>query len=60
MQNSIFANAKKALTLSLKEIRSAAIEKSPDATSLTEIRHLSPREYSVVAGGPEVENEPHK
>lgn len=60
MQNTIFATIKKALFVSQKEIRSAAIEKSLGVTAPTEIQHLSVNEYSAVGGGPEVENEPER
>lgn len=58
MSNTIFTNAKKIMSLSQREVDSAAIEKSTTATVSTEIQHLSIKECSVVAGGPQVENDP--
>ncbi|GJI96943.1 hypothetical protein RugamoR57_36610 [Duganella caerulea] len=58
MRNTICTNIRKAMSVSLKKVHSAAIEKSPSVTAPTEIQHLSISEYSAVAGGPQVENEP--
>lgn len=56
MRNTFFANIKKALSVSTTEARSAAAERNLAAP--TQIQHLTIDEYSAVAGGPEVENEP--
>lgn len=58
MRNTLFANIKKALAKSATETHSTAIEKDQCSNTLAEIQNLSSAEYSAVAGGPQVENDP--
>ncbi|ELX08094.1 hypothetical protein Jab_2c01390 [Janthinobacterium sp. HH01] len=58
MRNTFFANIKKALTASTTEAHQAAVEKSLSTNTLAGIQNLSIKEYSAVAGGPQVENDP--
>lgn len=58
MRNTFFANIKKALTTSKAETHSAAIEKNLSTATPAGIQNLTINEYSAVAGGPQIENEP--
>lgn len=58
MQNTFFVDFKKALSVSTSEVRSVAVEKNPDTGTPTGIQRMTAEEYSAVAGGPQVENEP--
>lgn len=58
MHNTFFANIKKALPVSSTDARSAAVEKKLSTSTQNGIQHLMIEEYSAVAGGPQVENDP--
>lgn len=59
MRNTLFAGIKKALSASTTEFLSTEAEKNLSLLRpSTEIQHLTIKEYSSVAGGPEVQNDP--
>lgn len=58
MRDTFFANIKKALSVSPTEGRSAVVGRNLDVSAKTEIQPLTIHEYSAVAGGPQVRNDP--
>ncbi|GJI96946.1 hypothetical protein RugamoR57_36640 [Duganella caerulea] len=58
MNHTLLKKIKKSLSASALEINSTAAEKNPSGGTLIKIQPLTIEEYSAVAGGPQVENEP--
>lgn len=60
MHNPFFASIKRALSTSTAEVRSVGSEKNLGTNALPGMQRLTAEEYLIVAGGPEVENEPQR
>ncbi len=58
MSKTFFTSVKKGLSVSTTEVRLTATEKNPETSVLNGIQRMTVEEYSVVAGGPQVENDP--
>ncbi|WP_083902588.1 hypothetical protein [Janthinobacterium sp. HH01] len=60
MSNQFFLSVKKILPAPAVEVTSAVIEKNLSTNALPGMQRLTADEYLIVAGGPEVENEPQR
>ncbi|MCU6498542.1 hypothetical protein LPN04_12125 [Rugamonas sp. A1-17] len=59
MRNTLFASIKKTLSASTTKFPATVAKKDLSLLRpLAEIQHLTIKEYSAVAGGPEVQNDP--